>query len=55
MLKIFTVLLELFRFSPAKVSSDNDTDERKKCRNCLRRVRLDHLKCPYCSCPDFLV
>jgi hypothetical protein len=35
------------------VKTDNETIETKKCLFCLRRIKLDYWKCPYCSSLDF--
>jgi len=34
-------------------SSENETIENKKCKNCLRRIKLDYIRCPFCSCSNF--
>jgi uncharacterized membrane protein required for colicin V production len=36
-----------------RVDNNNDTRETKKCRKCLRRVKIFHYKCPYCQNTEF--
>jgi DNA-directed RNA polymerase subunit RPC12/RpoP len=33
--------------------SERETIERKKCMKCLRSVKIDYLKCPYCGSTNF--
>jgi hypothetical protein len=53
MLKLLRLL---FRGSNEK-SSDSLSEavnvETKKCMNCLRRVNIDWIRCPYCRCYNF--
>jgi len=35
--------------------SKKDSVETKKCRNCLRRVKLDKYRCTYCGSSDFQI
>ncbi|MCL2271202.1 MAG: hypothetical protein FWC19_00155 [Treponema sp.] len=35
------------------IPSDGDMPESKKCKNCLRRIKLDYVICPYCNRSDF--
>ena len=37
----------------AATTADNESTETKKCLNCLRRVNIEHIKCPYCKKDDF--
>jgi len=31
------------------ISEKSETLERKKCVNCLRKIKIDYIQCPYCS------
>jgi hypothetical protein len=36
-------------------ASDSDTMEKKKCQNCLRRINIDYVRCPFCDSSKFCV
>ena len=36
-------------------ASENETMEKKKCQNCLRRINLDYVRCPFCDNSKFCV
>lgn len=44
------ILQKLFS---SKKSSENETNETKKCLYCLKRVPVYHDFCPYCRKSDF--
>jgi len=54
---MFEKLNSLFVFSTEKMASEklpeNSPEETKKCKKCLRRVDLNHERCPYCRSGDF--
>jgi Zn finger protein HypA/HybF involved in hydrogenase expression len=51
------ILSYLFLPKNGKTSTDNfvaeDPVEKKKCKNCLRKVNLDYLRCPHCGGSGF--
>jgi len=36
-------------------SSKSETIEKKKCQNCLRRINLEYIRCPFCDGSNFCV
>jgi Zn finger protein HypA/HybF involved in hydrogenase expression len=46
-------LEKIFFFDFPKKKINKETTETKKCRNCLKRIKLDYFYCPYCSSKDF--
>jgi hypothetical protein len=50
-------LLKLLFSGSDEKSSDNLSEavnvEMKICMNCLRKVNIDWIRCPYCRCYDF--
>jgi hypothetical protein len=54
---MFEKLNSLFVVSPAKSasekSSQNESEETKKCQKCLRRIDLKYVTCPHCRAGDF--
>jgi hypothetical protein len=56
---MFKILNFLFLSRNEKKPSDNTIEEglveKKKCKNCLRRVIIDYLRCPYCGGAEFYV
>jgi len=51
------ILNYLFLPKNGKTSKDNSVDEepveKKKCKNCLRRINSDYLRCPHCGNSKF--
>ena len=39
--------------TPSGNPAEEEQVEKKKCRKCLRRVTIDHLRCPYCGGAEF--
>lgn len=52
MLNIFKLL---FQKKNTKTSEDKflENEDTKKCKRCLRRVKISFPRCPYCSSDDF--
>ena len=36
-------------------ASESETIEKKKCQNCLRRINLDYVRCPFCDSSKFCI
>jgi len=34
-------------------ASEGGTIEKKKCQNCLRKINLDYVRCPFCGGSNF--
>lgn len=51
------IIKSLFKHSDEKGSSEkppeNESEEKKKCQKCLRRVGIEFEKCPFCKGSDF--
>jgi len=35
------------------IDSESDTMEKKKCKNCLKRINIGYSRCPFCGCSEF--
>jgi hypothetical protein len=55
MLKFLKLLCNHFTKKQSHDNSvKNDITKSKKCINCLRRINLDLIRCPYCKSSNFL-
>jgi hypothetical protein len=52
--KLILLLSSVVRGMFPGISSEEETTETKKCKYCLRRVKLYHYKCPHCRTNDFI-
>jgi ubiquitin len=44
---------KLLSGNPSKKETQEETTETKKCKKCLRRVKITFDVCPYCESMDF--
>jgi hypothetical protein len=47
---LYSIIWEIISYKFSK----KETEETKKCKHCLRRIKIDYHRCPYCQTTAFI-